>query len=1042
MRLLPARHLLLTALLFVLAALPALAQTVLLEAIPPAAPIGVPFTIQASGLAPGAPYTLQVLGVENEDVLFATDLVASPDGRASIQLTGEPSDPLGDVTLRLLDGDEPIAETTFTLLAAPAPDPAQPAFQDDGPTSAIATLRITPASISAGQSVAVFISALQPAELVTVSVVDDEGAEAYRREQIADINGRIRFDLFTGAESASAQMTVTVLNSAGEAIATGTFGVTGQEPVVARILTPPGPFIDGLVGPVTAFDLPPFTDVTFRIQGPDGDVVIEGVVRSNVDGVVNFYFPPRTDLPDGLYTVDVLLDGEVVGSGELISIYDPQPTVLISPAAGPRGTEFTIEAIHGMEPNEAFDLIVFLGETEIYRTAHTADDAGSFTTILLTEASDPAGEYEVVIVPAISNPFGNTFTLIGDAADRGAPDEEQPMQRPADPPAEQLRIHITPRSVQPGQAVTVTVTGLNPGEDVLVNAIADNGDVVYQTSASADRNGQVEVEVTSGDVAGRMVTVYVTRIPLSDVFFVEVTAATQAPTPIQPPATPGGAQVPAPATLMVMPEAGPRGTEHTISATGLEADEMVEVRVLAPTGDVVLTLTLLADAAGEASTVIQSEESDPLGVYRLETELANGQVLSAEVTITDEGGAVPAPASDGLSVSVTPDAGPRGTRHTIQVTGLEPGAPVELAVIAPESVGTEADYVYITDTTAGPDGVASFRLVSEAGDPAGVYPIEIRNVDGEVLIASTLTITDEGGAVPAPVGAISMSITPDAGPRGTAHEILATGLTGMAEVTMRVLGPQGEPLYETTLLVDDAGAAGTTLYSEASDPAGLYLIEIHDADGALLASATLAITDDTSGRPADGAPVIAASASPAIVTPGQAVNVSASGFAAREAVTVSVVGPEGAVVYSSERFADEAGSVTLRLLSEADDLPGAYSVRITGESGEARVDFTLNAQEVTAPAVLISPASAPAGSRHLVTIAGFTAGEKVTLDFAFEGERVYAADLIPDDDGTASVAIRSDRDDIPGTYTITVYAADDESQAMLASGAFEVTAPE
>ena len=81
-----------------------------------------------------------------------------------------------------------------------------------------------------------------------------------------------------------------------------------------------------------------------------------------------------------------------------------------------------------------------------------------------------------------------------------------------------------------------------------------------------------------------------------------------------------------------------------------------------------------------------------------------------------------------VSIAIDPAAGAIGTSHQVTVSGLEPGETVTLAVLFGGSVE------YNTDRVADENGTVSINLVADAGDPAGIYTVNV--MQGTISLAT------------------------------------------------------------------------------------------------------------------------------------------------------------------------------------------------------------------------------------------------------------------------------------------------------------------
>ena len=128
-----------------------------------------------------------------------------------------------------------------------------------------------------------------------------------------------------------------------------------------------------------------------------------------------------------------------------------------------------------------------------------------------------------------------------------------------------------------------------------------------------------------------------------------------------------------------------------------------------------------------------------------------------------------------------------------------------------------------------------------------------------------------------------------------------------------------------------------------------------------------------------------------------------------------------------------AGSI---LLDAADQATQPVAAELLRAADGALLEDPVSAE--VAPAIVVSPASGPPGTRFVVTGTGFTPGSTVLFGAVDEATEPVAAELLQvAADGTFQTAIDS-TGFAPGQYTVVVGTSD--ASALLASGTFTVTA--
>lgn len=97
-------------------------------------------------------------------------------------------------------------------------------------------------------------------------------------------------------------------------------------------------------------------------------------------------------------------------------------------------------------------------------------------------------------------------------------------------------------------------------------------------------------------------------------------------------------------------------------------------------------------------------------------------------------------------------------------------------------------------------------------------------------------------AVSLSFGQGALLITPPNGPHGTTHEVIAAGLTPDTQYTLDVIyQPSGAVVFSTPAVSNADGVYQLALTTEQTDPAGVYVLNLVDAAGAVVQTGTITL---------------------------------------------------------------------------------------------------------------------------------------------------------------------------------------------------------
>lgn len=532
--------------------------------------------------------------------------------------------------------------------------------------------------------------------------------------------------------------------------------------------------------------------VDFWVTGPDGSVAPRyPSVEADDSGAVVWSWdvaPGTASGPWNMTARGIESDTRVVIG---FSVVGSAPTTLpnsVSPAGGPAGTTFSF-SVGGFEPGERVGawLTTPDGSSRDFVPGEEfrayADESGAVSWAWQSPATAAPGQWRANARGLESRrEVGISFQIIGEAP--VTPDRS-----------------IVPTSGGPGTTFTVTVAGLNPGEEAgswlnmpngdQINATpylrADGGGVVtWSWTAPADAlNGQWQA-VTRGKDSGLQVELPFT-IGGSD-------------GPAAPPSTSGSAS----------PQSAAPGSTVTFTAGGFDAGEEVGYWPTDPSGKAVpLGTHAVADPSGVASWTWAIPPTAVAGQWTM-TGRGEDSLRAVYIPFTVlEGAPVP-------GTFVTPESGGPGTTFTFVATGFR---------TKPEEV-----FFWFVD----PNGKNVDGPNSKENDPGGgiswqwTAPQDV--IPGRWLAVAhgertgfeqviPFTITSAGSAVP------SASVSPESGGPGTTFTFTASGYKESERVGYWLNLPDGTVLrFDRELGADRNGVVTWTWTAPADAQRGLYVM--------------------------------------------------------------------------------------------------------------------------------------------------------------------------------------------------------------------------
>ena len=278
-------------------------------------------------------------------------------------------------------------------------------------------------------------------------------------------------------------------------------------------------------------------------------------------------------------------------------------------------------------------------------------------------------------------------------------------------------------------------------------------------------------------------------------------------------------------TITITPESGQVEVAlMMIEIAGLEANAVYAVEFVFE-GEVVFASEETSDEEGHISYPAGSTAGDLPGIYTVQV-LRDGEVIvSAEFELT-------ASEDDGLpgDISVSPDAGPIGTVHTVTITELEPQSQYTVEITASEALKVGYRRQHDSDD----DGLIEIEIFAEAGDSPGQQAIAVYDDDGELIGQGEFTIDAP------PERDVSVDLLPPVAHAGQSLEIRLSGLASFDNVSAEILSADDQLIDTVFARASNAGEATMTFNAPVDLALGVYSVEIVDSStDEELASASL-----------------------------------------------------------------------------------------------------------------------------------------------------------------------------------------------------------
>lgn len=368
-----------------------------------------------------------------------------------------------------------------------------------------------------------------------------------------------------------------------------------------------------------------------------GDVVFSSDEMSDADGQIDYPIISTEGDAPGIYTLQVLSDGELIASAnfELTEAaadgreaeVDFLGDVTVTPETAPFGKVQTIR-IGELEAGTKYTLEITAGATSqvAYRRVHASDDDGVIELQVFAEEGDSPGPHAIAVYDEAGELVAEGEFIIEARAERA------------------VLLELQPDAIQAGQAVDLVVSGLSAFDGVTAQITSADGVLIDTILARASIEGSLIMTFNAADdlAAGDYtVDIFVEADKLGGAVFAVVTVEDAAePTAEAPMEEPQEETAPvesgdavSEATASIEPAAAPLGSSHLVTVSGLAPAETITLDVMFA-GESVYRTQKTADADGAVRIELVTDAEDETGDYIITALRQAGNQPSLVLTAT------------------------------------------------------------------------------------------------------------------------------------------------------------------------------------------------------------------------------------------------------------------------------------------------------------------------------------------------------------------------------------------------------------------------
>jgi hypothetical protein len=589
------------------------------------------FEVKASGLVEGDSYTVEF--VINGIVVYESLEEADADGEIVFSAASTPDDEIGVYTVQIISNDNIIASTTLEII-----DESDNTRGDDdtSTTESIGNLSVTPDSGPISTVHTIAIRDLEPDRGHTVEITASETDEVvYRRIWTSSETGSIDIEIFAEDGDTPGTQVIRVFDNDGNIVAQGDFFIEAPPTRNATVTVSPQAAPAGREFTITVDGLASFDSVSVQITSDDNTLIDTLLARASSEGVAVLSFVSDSELAEDTYNLAVFVDGErlqdaslTIGEADVVETTDTEDSdssasssdsdvsLVVDPEFAPLGSVHAL-SIAGLEANQPFTLTISDSDGEVeYATTRTADDNGDFSINISSTDEDEIGLYTIEISDATTGQVLTAGEMLLTETSSSGDSDETSTDASDNAQTSRASISVDPQSGEIGATHSITLSGMPANERIGVtiryvsdNTLAQSSVVVIDDAGSGSMSFTSRELNTPGEY--KVMAIQPDGTVIEATFTIEGALAT------------------------IEPQAGALGSTHTITVTGLNANETVTFDVMFA-GESVYTTESTADAEGIATLALTTESSDEVGDYTIMVDRESGNEPSVILTATAE----------------------------------------------------------------------------------------------------------------------------------------------------------------------------------------------------------------------------------------------------------------------------------------------------------------------------------------------------------------------------------------------------------------------
>lgn len=554
------------------------------------------------------------------------------------------------------------------------------------------------------------------------------GVIVYESDEEADAEGQIVFSAASTPDDEIGVYTVQVISN-DSIIASTTLEITEEasnatnsdsnstttESIGNLSVTPQsGPI--STIHDIAIRDLEPERGHTVEITATETEeVVYRRIWTSSETGSIDIEIFAEEGDTSGQQVVRVFdNDGTVVAQGEFVIEAPPErnASVTVSPLVAQAGREVTV-TVDGLAPFDSISVQVTSNDNLLIDTLLARASSEGIAVVSFLSDDELADDTYNIAVFVDGERLASSSLIIGEAdvVITESNDAEDTNSESG------VNLIVDPELGPIGSVHVMSISGLEADQAFTFTILDRDTNIEYSTTRTADENGEFSINITSseGDELGRYI------IEISDATSGQVLTSaemliTATDSPPQTDETTSDATDNAQTgdlAISVSPQSGAIGTTHTITLSGMPANERIGITIRYASDDTLAQSSVATiDESGNGTVAFTSRELNIPGEYKVIAVQPDGTITEAFFTI------------EGAIATIEPQSGVLGSIHEITVSGLNANESIIFNVMF------AGETVYSTDKVADASGVSTLSLSTSTDDEIGDYTIMVDRESG------------------------------------------------------------------------------------------------------------------------------------------------------------------------------------------------------------------------------------------------------------------------------------------------------------------------